>query len=128
MTEGTTPLSFIGVVMTLEQLAVKVLSKLGVYDRSSLAAEDQVNVTGAYAGVYAQLLDDGLVTWALDNLDIPDRFSLSLTTLIAAEIGDFYNARPPAEGWEKAKQNATNTIRRQLATGQATETVKVEYY
>lgn len=114
--------------MTIEQLAVKVLSKLGVYDRSSLSAEDLLNVADAYEGVYATLLDDGLVTWALADEDIPVRFSLPLTVLISAEIADFYHVPPPQEGWKNAKLLATNTIRRQLASGQPTETVEAEFF
>lgn len=114
--------------MTIEQLAIKVLSKLGVYDRSTLDAADLLNVSDAYQAVYATLLDDGLVTWALADTDIPVRFSLPLTTLIAAEIADFYHATPPAEGWDRAKLSATNTIRRQLASGQETDVSTAEYY
>lgn len=115
--------------MTIEQLAAKVLAKLGVYQAGNpVEPEDLQNVTDAYTGVYYILNDDGLVTWALTSEDIPDRFQLPLTTLISAEIADFYDSKPPAEGWEKAKLNATKTIRRQLASGQETDVVTAEYY
>jgi hypothetical protein len=117
--------------MVLAKLAEKVLAKLGVLDRSGIDPADQENVLDAYKSVYAVLADDGLVTWALsDSLEstIPDRFVLSLTTLISAEIASFYGVGAPAEGWDRAKLNATNTIRRQLASAQPPETVDAEYY
>jgi hypothetical protein len=60
--------------------------------------------------------------------DIPIRFSLPLIDLIYAEIAHFYNLPSPPEGWGKVKQSATNTIRRQLASGQPTEVVAAEYF
>ena len=113
--------------MTIEQLAVKVLSRLRVYD-PPLGAQGLLNVSDAYNGVWHALNDDGLTTWAITDTDIPDRFQLPLTALIAAAIADFYNVAPPAEGWERTKLIATNTIRRQLATGQDPEPVSAEYY
>lgn len=117
--------------MVIGKLAEKVLQKLGVYDRSGIDVADLANVVDAYAAVYAVLLDDGLVTWAYsasDEVDIPDRFRLALITLIAAEIADFYSVSPPAEGWLKTKQLAVIQIRKQMASGQPTETVAAEYF
>lgn len=115
--------------MTIEELAIKVLSKLGNYNQgNSVSPEDQQNVSDAYSAVYAVLLDDGLVTWALADIDIPIRFLSSLKILIAAELCDEYQFPEPAIGWLRAKQNAVNVIRRQLASGQPTETVKAVYY
>ena len=115
--------------MTIEQLAIKVLSKLGVWQRSTLQPEDLENVTDAYKGVWYTLNDDGLVTWALmtgdEVTDIPDRFQLPMTSLIAAEIGPFYNS---PETDPRLKQILTNAIRRQLAPEQPTDTVIAEYY
>lgn len=113
--------------MTINELAVKVLSKLRVYDRNTPDSADLQNVSDAYESVYQVLSDDGLVTWVYGE-DIPSRFTLSLTTLISAEIADFYHVPAPAEGWEKAKQLATIAIRRQLASSQPTETVETEYF
>ena len=117
--------------MVLAKLAEKVLAKVGVLDRSAIDPADLENITDAYKSVYAVLLDDGLVTWALsDSLeaDIPDRFILSLTVLLSAAVVDFYGVPAPAEGWDRAKLNATNAIRRQLASGQYTEVVEAEYF
>ena len=111
--------------MTIEQLAVKVMSKLGVYDGSPLQAKDLQNATDAYQGVWYILNDDGLVTWALTAEDIPDRFQIPLTTLVASVIAPFYNL---PEFDPRITQSAVNTIRRQLASGQPTETVEGEYY
>jgi hypothetical protein len=105
------------------------MSKLGVYDRGgSLAPEDLQNVADAYEGIYNQLFDEGIVTWALADTDIPNRFQLSLTSLITAEIAAFYHVTPPPEGWTKYKMVALATIRRQLATSQDPEPVTAEYY
>lgn len=114
--------------MTIEQLAIKVLSKLGSYDRGNLNADDLQNVSDAYTSVYNILLDDGLVIWALADIDIPDRFLSSLKILIAAELADEYQFPEPAIGWTRAKQQATAVIRRQLATGQPTEVVESVYF
>jgi hypothetical protein len=114
--------------MTIEQLTIKVLSKLGNYDRGSVAAEDQENVVDAYAAVYNILLDDGLVTWAIADTDIPDRFASSLKSLITAELADDYQFREPAIGWQKYKDNAIKVIRRQLASGQPVVPVIAEYF
>lgn len=117
--------------MVIGKLAEKVISKLGIYDGTSLEPGDLANVADAYAGVYQTLADDGLVTWvysASDDADIPDRFSLPLIDLIRAEIADFYTVPAPPEGWEKIKLAATNRIRRQLASAQPTETVEAEYF
>lgn len=114
--------------MTIEQLAVKVLSKLGSYSRETLDPVDLENVTDAYNSVYSILADDGLVTWAQsDTENIPDRFLSSLKMLITAELADDYQFPEPAVGWMKAKQQAVNVIRRQLASGQPTEPVCAEY-
>lgn len=118
--------------MVIGKLAEKVMQKLGIFDRNNgVAAEDLENVADAYKAVYYVLSDDGLVSWAYsasDEADIPDRFSLSLINLIAAEIADFYSVSPPAEGWLATKEMATRQIRKQLASGQPTETVTAEYY
>jgi len=51
--------------MVIGKLAEKVMQKLGVFDRSSgIAAEDLENVADAYKAVYYVLSDDGLVSWA----------------------------------------------------------------
>lgn len=113
--------------VTIEKLAKMTLSKLGVWQRDELDPEDLENVSDAYACVYERLKDDALVTWATAD-DIPNRFSLPIATLVAAEIASYYNVSPPAEGWEKTKLLATNTIRRQLATGQDPEPVEAEYF
>lgn len=110
--------------MTIEQFAVKVLSKLGIYGRSALEPEDLENVTDAYNAVYLVLADDGLVSWSATD-DIPDRFSLSLITLVAAEIASFYNIPSPDP---RIPMMATNAIRRQMASGQDTEPVTAEYF
>jgi hypothetical protein len=111
--------------MTIEQLAVKVMSKLGIYDGSPLEPKDLQNATDAYNGVWYALNDDGLVTWDISAEDIPDRFQLPLTSLIAAELAPFYyqNDVPP-----QVKQAYVNMIRRQLASGQDVETVQAEYF
>jgi hypothetical protein len=114
--------------MTIEQLAIKVLSKIGKYEQGSLAAADFQNVQDAYASLYLTLADDGLVTWAFADTDIPNRFILPLTTLLAAEIADFYHSPAPAEGWYKTKIIATNQIRHQLSSGQDPEPVTAEYF
>lgn len=115
--------------MTIEQLAAKVLSKLGVYQAGNpVSPEDLQNVSDAYTGVYHTLSDDALVTWALADTDIPDRFQLPLTNLVAAEIADFYHIASPPEGWQRVKLFATNAIRKQLATGQDTVPVVAEYF
>ena len=110
--------------MTIEQFAVKVLSKLGVYDRSSLDPADLENVNDAYQGVYLTLADDGLVTWAITD-DIPVRVSLPLINLVASEIAPFYHM-PMMD--MKERQMQINIIRRQLASGQDTEPVTAEYF
>lgn len=115
--------------MTIEQLAAKVLSKLGVHQSGNpIEAADLLNVSDAYTGVYHTLSDDALVTWALTDTDIPGRFQLPLTTLIAAEIADFYHVPAPMEGWQRTRLLAINTIRRQLASGQDAEHVTAEYF
>lgn len=110
--------------MTREQFAIKVLSKLGIYDRSTLDAADLENITDAYNAVYLVLADDGLVSWAITD-DVPDRFSLSLITLVAAEVASFYNIQSPDPRTSLA---AVNMIRRQMASGQNTEPVTAEYF
>ena len=110
--------------MTIEQFAIKVLSRIGVYSRSTLDAADLENVNDAYQAVYYTLADDGLVTWAITD-DIPIRFTLPLTLLVAAEIGPFYNI-PEID--PRLKQLAVNSIRRQLASGQDPEPVTAEYF
>jgi hypothetical protein len=114
--------------MTIEQMAIKVLSKLGNWDKSQpVSAEDLEAVNDAYLSVYAILFDDGLVTWA-NTEDIPDRFLSPLKLLITAELADDYQFPEPAAGWPRTKLEATNIIRRQLASGQPTEPVKAVYY
>lgn len=116
--------------MVIAKLAEKVLAKVGKYD-GELDAADLQNIVDAYASVYLVLADDGLVTWtysASDESDIPDRFALSLIDLALAEVAAFYAFPEPSIGWERFKLNATNKIRRQLASGQPTDTVKAEYF
>lgn len=116
--------------MVIGKLAEKVLQKLGIFDRSGTDPADLQNVADAYALVYLELADDGLVTWAYsadDTADIPDRLALSLAAIIAAEIAG-PSIPPPPEGWAKTKENAIKQIRRQLASGQPTETVIAEYF
>lgn len=110
--------------MTIEQFATKVLSKLGVYSRSTLDAADLENVTDAYNAIYLTLADDGLISWAITD-DIPNRFSLPLISLVANEIAPFYNMpeQPP-----QMRQIWINTIRRQMASGQNNTPVEAVYF
>lgn len=117
--------------MVIAKIAEKALAKVGVLDRSGIDPEDLANVAEAYASVYQVLADDGLVTWAYsasEEADIPDRFALSIIDLIRAEIADMYASPVPSEGWTRYRLEATNRIRRQLASGQPTETVTAEYF
>lgn len=113
--------------MTIEQLAIKVLSKMGVGNRGTPEPEDLENVSDAYLAVYYTLLDDALVTWA-ETDEIPIRLSLPVISLVMAELADVYQFPEPPIGWLQYKRNATNQIRRQLASGQPTETVSAEYF
>jgi hypothetical protein len=116
--------------MVIAKLAEKVMQKVGKFD-GEMDPADLVNVVDAYASLYLVLADDGLVTWAFsasDEADIPDRFALPLADLLKAELADVYSVPEPAIGWDRYKLNAKNGIRRQLASGQPTETVTAEYY
>lgn len=110
--------------MTREQFAIKVLSMLGVYNRSTLDAADLENVNDAYEGIYYTLADDGLVTWAITD-DVPIKYSLPLIELVSNEIAPFYLSPKKDDDW---KQRKINQIRHQLASGQDPEPVTAEYF
>ena len=115
--------------MTIADFAVKVMQKMGVWDiAKTLSAEDLTNVTDAYNTIYLQLKDDSLVTWGSTE-DIPTRFVLPLTVMVAAEIGDFYLV--PEQQLQRFILQAgiaEKTIRKQLASGQDPDRVTAEYF
>lgn len=118
--------------ITREQLAIKVLSVLGVYERSGLDAEDQQNVLDAYDAVYQELKDDGLVTWAQgDGEAIPVRFMNSIIAIVAATdvlLGSYPQDSLSTQRIMAGSVAAQRRIRRQLASAQDTETTTVEYF
>lgn len=121
-----------GVGITREQLAIKVLSNLKVYDRSGLDAEDQQNVLDAYDAVYQELKDDGLVTWAQgEGETIPVRFMNSIIAIVSAAdvlLGTYAQEMADVQRIMTGKVAAERRIRRQLASAQDTEITTVEYF
>jgi hypothetical protein len=118
--------------ITRESFAVKVLTVLGVYDRSSIEADDQQNVLDAYDAVYQELKDDGLVTWSQgDGELIPVRFMNSLVAIVAATdvlLGAYPQQPNRAQDIALGAVMGQRRIRKQLASAQDTETTTVEYF
>jgi hypothetical protein len=118
--------------ITRESFAVKVLTVLGVYDRSGIEADDQQNVLDAYDAVYQELKDDGLVTWSQgDGELIPVRFMNSLVAIVAATdvlIGAYPQQPNRAQAIALGAAMGQRRIRKQLASAQDTETTTVEYF
>lgn len=120
--------------MTRSQLAMKVMLKLGLHDKgNSLDPEDQENVLDAYDAIYQELKDDGLVTWAqptvADDEDIPERFMLSLSTMTAAAVADYFKIpEATVSRLLVLAEKSKHMIRRQLANDQVIEPVEAEYY
>lgn len=120
--------------MTRSELAKKVMLKLGLHDKgNSLDPEDQENILDAYDSIYQELKDDGLVTWAqptaTDSENIPERFMLSLSTMTAAAVADYYKL--PESTISRLvilSEKAKHTIRRQLANEQVIKPVEAEYF
>lgn len=102
--------------LTIEQFAIKVLMKLGVYEPgNSLNAVDLQNVSDAYNAVYQTLLDEGLVNWTSSD-DIPVRFSLPLIDLVMSQIKQFYNGTiTPVDLMPIVDQPGVRAIRRHLS-------------
>lgn len=115
--------------LTIEQFAIKVLMKLGVYEPgNSLNAVDLQNVSDAYDAVYQTLLDEGLVNWTSAS-DIPVRFSLPLIDLVMSQIKQFYNGTiTQVDLMPIADQPGTLAIRRQLATPYVQEETDIEAF
>jgi hypothetical protein len=118
--------------ITRESFAVKVLTVLGVYDRSSIEADDQQNVLDAYDAVYQELKDDGLVTWSQgDGELIPVRFMNSLVAIVAATdvlLGAYPQQPNRAQAIALGAAMGQRRIRKQLASAQDTETTTVDYF
>jgi hypothetical protein len=118
--------------VTRESFAVKVLTVLGVYDRSGIEADDQQNVLDAYDAVYQELKDDGLVTWSQgDGELIPVRFMNSLVAIVAATdvlMGAYPQQPNRAQAIALGAAIGQRRIRKQLASAQDTETTTVEYF
>jgi hypothetical protein len=118
--------------ITRESFAIKVLTVLGVYDRSGIEADDQQNVLDAYDAVYQELKDDGLVTWSQgDGELIPVRFMNSLVAIVAATdvlMGAYPQQQNRAQAIALGAAMGQRRIRKQLASAQDTETTTVEYF
>jgi hypothetical protein len=118
--------------ITRESFAVKVLTVLGVYDRSGIEADDQQNVLDAYDAVYQELKDDGLVTWSQGEGElIPVRFMNSLVAIVAATdvlLGAYPQPVARAQAIALGASMGQRRIRKQLASAQDTETTTVEYF
>jgi hypothetical protein len=118
--------------ITRESFAVKVLTVLGVYDRSGIEADDQQNVLDAYDAVYQELKDDGLVTWSQGEGElIPVRFMNSLVAIVAATdvlLGAYPQQPNRAQAIALGAVMGQRRIRKQLASAQDTETTTVEYF
>jgi hypothetical protein len=118
--------------ITRESFAVKVLTVLGVYDRSGIEADDQQNVLDAYDAVYQELKDDGLVTWSQGEGElIPVRFMNSLVAIVAATdvlLGAYPQQPNRAQAIALGAAMGQRRIRKQLAAAQDTETTTVEYF
>jgi hypothetical protein len=118
--------------ITRESFAVKVLTVLGVYDRSGIEADDQQNVLDAYDAVYQELKDDGLVTWSQGEGElIPVRFMNSLVAIVAATdvlLGAYPQQPNRAQAIALGAAMGQRRIRKQLASAQDTETTTVEYF
>lgn len=114
--------------MTQEQLAIKVLSKLGNFDRSAVDPADQKNVTDTYNSIYEILKDDGLVTWA-STADIPDKHALPIVALVASRLREDYQVAPLAiDLLPIYKHPEYATLRRQLATPYVAAETEATYY
>lgn len=122
-----------GRTLTREQFAIKVLSTLAAYDRSTPDAEDTQNVLDAYDAVYQELKDDGLVTWTQNGEEeaIPIRFVNPLVALVASTpvlLGSYPQPAARMQALVLAGSAAKNQIRRQFASAQGTETTVMEYF
>lgn len=115
--------------LTIEQFAIKVMSKLGVYEPGNiLNAVDLQNVSDAYDAVYQTLLDEGLVNWTSTS-DIPVRFSLPLIDLVMSQIKPFYSGTMnPIDLMPIVNQPGTLAIRRQLTVPYVQEETDIEAF
>lgn len=112
--------------MTKETVIHKALSKVGIQVRNGLDADDYQNGLDAYSFTYAELLDDGIVTWA-EGGDIPERLAGSLIDIMAWKLVDDYPVANVNTISAKASI-ADKRIRRQLASGQDSAPVSTEYF
>lgn len=114
--------------MNQQKLAERVLSKLGVWDQSTVSAVDQQNVSDAYEGVYEVLKDEGLVTWSATE-DIPTKHETAIIVLVAAQVKpDYHIPQNQADMLPIHIHPATLMIRRQLATPYVPTDTTATYY
>jgi len=119
--------------MTRSQFAQKVMARLGIWDKGSLGPDDQTTILDAYDSIYLILKDDGLVTWAqpatIEDEDIPERFQLNLSAIVAAEIAGDFNLDEKTIGRLFAQAVlAKKRHVRQLQSGQDTDPTEAEYF
>ncbi|MCP4365423.1 MAG: hypothetical protein GY800_09025 [Planctomycetes bacterium] len=75
-------------VKTLDQISERVLRKLGRLPLGQVMDADQAQqVKDAYAELYAELLNDGIMEW-VETDDIPDYAVSSIISMLLANLAD----------------------------------------
>lgn len=114
-------------------LAVKVLSALGEYDRSGMDPEDIKNVLDAYDAAYQELKAENLTTWEQDdeNEVIPFAVMNSIVAIVAATdvlLGSYPQDTDDMQRIKLAAVVGNKTIRKQVRGLQTEETTTTEYF
>lgn len=115
------------------ELAVKVLSTLGVYDRSGMDPADITNVLDAYDAVYQELAAENLATWGQDGEDeiIPFAAMNSIVAIVAATdvlLGSYPQSGGDMQRIKMAADAGNRMIRKQVRGLQTEETTTTEYF